>query len=128
MKRTWVCVILMLAISNAMRGAEKTEKSIHLPDDNALATLKAGPGVEVVRMNCAICHSTDYIVRQPRSDAKQWGGEVKKMVTVFGAPLSDSDAKVITDYLSMAYGPQLKIETTVQQKPRALKKSKDRKH
>lgn len=126
MKRALACAILILAMSNTAGGAEKTEKSIKLPDDNALATLKAGPGVEVVRMNCAICHSTDYIVRQPRSDAKQWGGEVKKMATVFGAPISDSDAKVITDYLSMAYGPPARTEPTVQEKPRPLRKSRRR--
>jgi len=124
MRRALACAILTLAISNFARGAENKEKSIQLPEDNALATLKAGPGVEVVRMNCAICHSTDYIVRQPRSDAKQWGGEVKKMAVVFGAPVSDSDAKVITDYLSMAYGPAAKTEPIVEKRPQALKKNR----
>ena len=51
-----------------------------------------------------LCHSTDYIVRQPPGDAKQWDGVVTKMVKVFGAPVSDADAKTIVDYLARQYG------------------------
>ena len=48
-------------------GVRAAEKSIKLPDDDAMAQLKPGPNVEVVRNNCSVCHSTDYIVRQPGS-------------------------------------------------------------
>jgi hypothetical protein len=44
-------------------------------------------------------------VRQPRGDTKGWGAEVQKMVTVYGAPIDERDAKVIVDYLASAYGP-----------------------
>jgi mono/diheme cytochrome c family protein len=80
-------------------------RSIELPPDNAMAELRAGPGVETARANCVACHSTDYIVRQPGGDAKRWEGEVKKMITVFGAPIREADAKTIVDYLAAAYGP-----------------------
>jgi mono/diheme cytochrome c family protein len=80
-------------------------RSIELPGDNAMAELKPGPGVEVARANCVACHSTDYIVRQPGSDAKRWEGEVKKMISVYGAPIDEVDAKVIVQYLATAYGP-----------------------
>lgn len=123
------CAVLMLTLSGRARAADKTEKSIKLPDDNAMATLKPGLGVETARANCAICHSTDYIVRQPGSDAKQWEAEVKKMVTVFGAPISDADVKVIVTYLSSTYGPQPKTESTLREKPPAPPgKSKGPKH
>jgi len=79
-------------------------KSIMLPDDNAVAKLLPGPGAEKARANCSICHSTDYIVRQPKMDAAHWQAEVKKMVSVYGAPISEEDAKAISDYLSTAYG------------------------
>jgi mono/diheme cytochrome c family protein len=79
-------------------------RSIELPGDNPMAELKAGPGVEVVRANCIACHSTDYIVRQPGSDAKRWEGEVKKMIGVYGAPISEADARVIVQYLAATYG------------------------
>ena len=109
MKRGITWVILALAFSAPALGAEK--KSITLPEDNAMAELKPGPGVEATRANCVACHSTDYIVRQRPGDAKQWESEVKKMITVFGAPISDSDAKVIADYLMSAYAPQPKEES-----------------
>jgi len=79
-------------------------KSIALPDDSAVAKLKPGPGVEKARASCGICHSTDYIVRQPKMDAAHWQAEVKKMITVYGAPISEEDAKAISDYLTSAYG------------------------
>jgi mono/diheme cytochrome c family protein len=81
------------------------QKTITLPPDNAMATLAPGPGMEVARANCGICHSTDYIVRQPRGDAKQWGPEVAKMIKVFGAPISPENEKTIVEYLATAYGP-----------------------
>ena len=104
MKYGMVCVILALGLSALALGGQ--ENSITLPDDNAMAQLKPGPGVEAARANCVACHSTDYIVRQPPSAAKAWEAEVKKMMAVFGAPISESDARTIADYLSSAYGLQ----------------------
>lgn len=106
MKNAAACTILMLLACGEGKAAQKSERSIKLPDDNAMSTLKPGRGVEATRANCAICHSTDYIVRQPGNDAKHWDAEVKKMVLVFGSPTSDEDVKAIVEYLSSAYGPQ----------------------
>ncbi len=104
-KRAFLSLTLSLVISlffsPVCLGAEK---SIKLPDDNAMAKLKPGPNVEIVRRNCVACHSTDYIVLQPRGDAKHWETEVRKMVTVFGAPISEADTKGIVEYLATAYG------------------------
>lgn len=98
-----VSAFIMLFIFAAGLAAAKT---IKLPPDNPMANLKPGPGVEVVRANCALCHSTDYIVRQQGGDAKHWDPEVRKMITVFGAPVSDDDVKTIVNYLATEYGPQ----------------------
>jgi hypothetical protein len=81
------------------------ESSIQLPPDNSVSQLKAGDGVEAARRQCAVCHSTDYIVRQPPFDAQRWDAEVKKMITVYGARITDADAKIIADYLARNYGP-----------------------
>ena len=62
-------------------------------------------GSDLAQAKCQLCHSTDYIVMQPRGDAKQWEGVVTKMIKVFGAPLSEADARTITEYLARAYGP-----------------------
>jgi hypothetical protein len=66
--------------------------------------MKSGTGDDAVRKNCSICHSTDYIVRQPHLSAQQWDGEVKKMIGVYGAPISAADAQTISDYLAENYG------------------------
>jgi sulfite dehydrogenase (cytochrome) subunit B len=93
---------LVLAVTLAAAAEEKT---IALPPDHGYARLAPGPGSEVTQQKCQFCHSTDYIVMQPRGDAKQWQAVVTKMVTVFGAPISEADAKAIAEYLARAYGP-----------------------
>jgi sulfite dehydrogenase (cytochrome) subunit B len=103
MTRALVLAVVLLVVPLAAWAAD--QKSITLPPDNAMATLAPGPGMEVARANCGICHSTDYIVRQPRGDAKQWEAVVTKMVKVFGAPVSPENEKMIVEYLSSAYGP-----------------------
>ncbi len=117
MIRVLTYVVLALGVACAGFTAEKpAPKSIELPGDNAMAELKPGLGVEAARANCVACHSTDYIVRQPRGDAKWWGGEVKKMIVVYGAPIPDTDAKVIVEYLAVAYGPASKLPYPAQKK------------
>lgn len=85
--------------------AAAADKTITLPEDHAYAELKPGPGVEATRTHCLTCHSTDYIVMQPRGDAKQWQAVVTKMIKVFGAPIGDQDARAIVEYLAATYGP-----------------------
>jgi cytochrome c5 len=101
MKTVVAGALLVLAVALA---ATAEEQSITLPPDNALARLKPGPGSELTQVQCQFCHSTDYIVTQPPGDAKQWDAVVTKMQKVFGAPVTDADAKAITEYLSAAYG------------------------
>jgi sulfite dehydrogenase (cytochrome) subunit B len=73
-----------------------------LPDETA--TFQPGPGVDAAEANCAACHSTDYLDYQPPHMGETfWAGEVSKMIKVFGASISDGDAKVITDYLGATY-------------------------
>ncbi len=103
MTRTLTLAAVLLSLPLAAWAAD--QKTITLPPDNAMATLAPGPGMEIARANCGICHSTDYIVRQPRGDAKQWGAEVAKMIKVFGAPISPENEKAIVEYLATAYGP-----------------------
>ncbi len=95
--RTISCAVVLLA------GAASAEE-ITLPSDHPDGTLKSGPGSEVAQRSCALCHSTDYIVMQPPGDQKQWDGVVTKMIKVFGAPLSDADAKAVAEYLARQYG------------------------
>ncbi|GDX39059.1 sulfite:cytochrome C oxidoreductase subunit B [Methylocystaceae bacterium] len=76
--------------------------SYSLPDQETL--LRSGPGSEVVQNNCLSCHSADYIETQPpKQGIKFWEGEVNKMIKNYHAPVSESDAKIIIDYLSNQY-------------------------
>ena len=94
---------LMCSVLAASASAQ--EKAITLPPDSDHAKLKPGPHSDLAQTQCQFCHSTDYIVTQPRGDAKQWDAVVTKMIKVFGAPLSEADAKAITEYLATTYGP-----------------------
>jgi cytochrome c5 len=95
-------LVLVLALPVAAAGAERT---ITLPPDDPSARLPDGPGAPETRNACGLCHSTDYIVMQPRGGAAQWQAVVTKMIKVFGAPITDEDAKAIVDYLATRYGP-----------------------
>jgi cytochrome c5 len=94
-------VTLVLAFPLAAAAQTKT---ITLPPDHPYGDLKPGPGIEVAQRVCRACHSTDYIEMQPRGDARQWEAVVTKMIKVFGASMSDEDAKAIVRYLSTVYG------------------------
>lgn len=100
-KAVYLAAVLVLATA---AGAQKT--SVQLPLDNPMSQIKSGAGDDAVRKNCAFCHSTDYIVRQPHLTAQQWDAEVKKMIGVYGAPIGVADAKTIADYLAKNYGAE----------------------
>ena len=95
--RTMIGAFVLLA-------AAASAEDITLPPDHPYATLKRGPGSELTERNCTLCHSTDYIVMQPPGDQKQWDGVVTKMIKVYGAPLGDTDAKAVAEYLARYYG------------------------
>ena len=68
-------------------------------------TLKKGAGLDLVEANCGACHSLDYIqMNSPFLNAAQWDASITKMIKVFGAPISDADARAIGDYLKTNYG------------------------
>ena len=75
-----------------------------LPEETA--AFKPGPNLEVVQGSCGACHSSDYILTQPRGakfGKDFWQAEVTKMITVFGAPIAPDDVPKIVDYLTATY-------------------------
>jgi mono/diheme cytochrome c family protein len=67
--------------------------------------LKPGPGLDKVQANCGLCHSLDYIqMNSPFLNQAGWTAEVTKMIKAMNAPISDTDAKAIVDYLTKNYG------------------------
>ncbi|QCP51676.1 cytochrome c [Trinickia violacea] len=66
--------------------------------------LKEGPGKDKA-MQCATCHSLDYIpMNSPFLNKAGWGTSVAKMINVFGAPIPQEDVEIIVNYLAQNYG------------------------
>jgi cytochrome c5 len=83
----------VFCISSAARAAES---DLHL---------KQAPEATLVRANCSTCHSVDYIqMNAPFMKRAAWETEVRKMIKVMGAPVSDESATRIVDYLVQYYG------------------------
>ncbi len=100
MKRFFFAFAPMLAILPAPSLAAPV--SIELPQPEI--TLKPGPGAETAMNDCQICHSLDYILTQPPNMGdKFWDGEVAKMIKTYGAPIPETDAREIADYLKKNY-------------------------
>jgi sulfite dehydrogenase (cytochrome) subunit B len=100
MTRALTCLLVLMAATVTVVRAD----DITLPPDHPYGMLKPGPGSEIAQRGCVLCHSTDYIVTQPPGDPKQWDGVVTKMIKVYGAQLSEADAKTVAEYLARQYG------------------------
>ena len=61
-------------------------------------------GEEQFKSGCITCHSLRYIEMQPDFPRKTWEKIVDKMVHTFGAPITDSSAKIIAGYLVSVKG------------------------
>jgi sulfite dehydrogenase (cytochrome) subunit B len=89
-----LAIALLAAVAAAPAAAQ--EKPV---------TLKKGAGLEQVEANCGACHSLDYIqMNSPFMASATWDAEIAKMIKVFGAPISEADARAIGDYLKANYG------------------------
>lgn len=66
--------------------------------------LKDAPGRDKA-MQCAACHSLDYIPMNSRFLNKAgWTAEVNKMINVLHAPIPKEDVETIASYLTENYG------------------------
>jgi sulfite dehydrogenase (cytochrome) subunit B len=89
-----IAIVLFAALIAAPAAAQ--EKPV---------ALKKAPGLDQVEANCGACHSLDYIqMNSPFLTSAQWDASITKMIKVFGAPISDADARAIGDYLKANYG------------------------
>jgi mono/diheme cytochrome c family protein len=70
-------------------------------------TLAEAPQVVLVRANCSGCHSLDYVLmNSPFLKRAGWDAEVRKMIKVYGAPITDGDVEAIVEYLTSHYGAE----------------------
>jgi sulfite dehydrogenase (cytochrome) subunit B len=80
-------------------------KSMVLPPDGVVLKESSLPGYAKAKAVCASCHSAEYLQYQPPSAARPyWEAMVKRMKTVFKAPIEDADMPLIVDYLAKTYG------------------------
>jgi hypothetical protein len=75
-----------------------------LPTESSTLKKTAEPGYQRAELQCATCHSRDYITTQPRGKGKEfWTAEITKMANVYAAPIPEPDRAVIADYLAANY-------------------------
>jgi cytochrome c1 len=92
--------MFLLIACNELDKKPLTPKTHEPGDLNAFITeLPDAPGYETFKTNCTSCHSARYIQMQPELPEKTWSAIVAKMQKSFGAPVADSSAKQIVQYL-----------------------------
>jgi cytochrome c5 len=74
------------------------------------ANLPEGPGVEVVRSQCLVCHQTD-LIEQQRLPHAGWTREVAKMER-WGARLTDPQRDALIAYLTTHFGARPRLSRT----------------
>ncbi|MFG1280976.1 SorB family sulfite dehydrogenase c-type cytochrome subunit [Xanthobacter autotrophicus] len=107
MKKCLKSLAVAVAIAGTVTGplaglASANPLTYELPEETTV--FKPGPGIEAAENNCAACHSADYITTQPPHMGRPfWEAEVHKMISAYHAPIDDTDAKAIDDYLAATY-------------------------
>lgn len=96
MKRPFLSCLLLTACAAIAADEWK------LPDEKS--TYQEGPGADLVKANCLMCHSSEYITTQPRFTRDQWKASVTKMQAKFGAPVAPESVEPLLDYLTANYG------------------------
>lgn len=87
-----IAIPFMLALTGAVHAQESRIQ------------LRDAPGKDKV-MQCAACHSLDYIPMNSRFlDKAGWTASVNKMINAFGAPIPREDVDTIATYLADNYG------------------------
>ena len=84
--RALLCVVAFALCAKASAA----DLRFALPPETA--TFKTGPGVEVAKTQCLVCHSADYISTQPRLPRAFWKANIEKMKAKYGG-LEVSDAR-----------------------------------
>lgn len=96
----------LIAISCGEAGSKKEQPvAATAPNLKAVTTkLPQTAGYQTYISNCTICHSASYVQNQPELPQKTWAAIVTKMQKTFGAPVSDSSAQIIIQYLAAIKG------------------------
>lgn len=95
----FLCACFVISCNDSGMKTEHPIASV-APDLNHVKTnLPEAPGYQVFYNNCLTCHSDRYVLDQPDMPAQTWTAIVTKMQKTFGAPVADSSAEKIIQYL-----------------------------
>jgi cytochrome c5 len=96
-------IFIMLVACKQDDAKKSVDKNIHTEDSKFVSSVETNlpdaPNADVFKANCITCHSARYVQTQPEFPRKTWEKIVDKMIKNYGAPISDSSAKDIVDYL-----------------------------
>jgi cytochrome c551/c552 len=99
-----VCAVLIAGAAGICAAAESVHEIV-LPPETAV--LRASPlaGYKIAIQKCGICHSADYVnLQPPQMSLAQWTAEMAKMQHAYGAPIDDTEIKLLGIYLASTYG------------------------
>ena len=98
-------LLVAAALVCSLGTAQAVVKNIQLPPDPVQLKASPLPGYAKAQEQCVACHSAEYMLYQPPTAPRSyWEAMVKRMKTVFNAPLADADIPLIVDYLVKTYG------------------------
>jgi hypothetical protein len=90
-------------LTKSAKGSKNPVQEITLP--NYPLDLPPGPNLAVYQQKCLLCHTSRYVTMQPRFSRTVWEKEVKKMVDVYGAPITPEEQQKVVEYLVAIKGP-----------------------
>ena len=102
--RAIAAAVFGACFSFGVTSAQSAPPPYKAPEETSV--LAPGPNADLAQVYCGACHSYEYILTQPRGQGfgrDFWQAEVTKMIKVYGAPIDDSDASKIVDYLAATY-------------------------
>jgi len=103
-QKKYLYLFFILAL-NVLAPVHARTKTIELPADGVYLKPSNLPGYEKALTNCVACHSAEYMQYQPPTAARPyWENMVKRMKTVFKAPIEESDIPTIVEYLVKVFG------------------------
>ena len=103
--QAWFATLLALIAGSVAAQATALPKGIQLPPETVKLRPSKLAGYGIATQKCAICHSADYIAYQPPGmNQTQWRAEVAKMHGTYGAPIDDTEIRLVGVYLTATYG------------------------
>ena len=98
------CLLFLASCSGPGKKTESPVAAIAPDLQQVSIQLPKAPGSKTFNANCVICHSASLVENQPDFPEKTWTAIVTKMQKTFGAPVTDSAAKIIIQYLVTVKG------------------------